>query len=232
MKATLPGASRPRIFIADDHVMFAETLRAYLERTFVVVGMVADGRSMVEESLKLMPDLVVADVSMPLLNGLDAAQRIQKQAPNMKFVFLTMHEDPNLAAAAAQLGHAGFILKNSSGRELLEAIEQVLRGRSYMTPKLQATDWVEAKARARQFSRELTKRQCDIVQLVAEGRPMKEIASILNLSIKTVEFHKYHIMHAFNVASNADLVLFALEMGLIKVDPGNKSSAQASQYTL
>jgi DNA-binding NarL/FixJ family response regulator len=232
MEAVRLNASRPRILIADDHAIFAETLRVYLERTFCVIGTAADGRSMVEEAIKLRPDLVVADISMPLLNGFEAARRIQTQAPNVKFVFLTMHEDPNLAAAAVQLGPVAFILKNSSVRELLEAIEQVLRGRSYMTPKLQATDWVEAKARARQFSRELTKRQCDIVQLVAEGRPMKEIASILNLSIKTVEFHKYHIMHAFNVASNADLVLFALEMGLIKVDPGNKSSAQASQYTL
>ena len=229
--ATLsPSASRPRILIADDHAIFAETLRAYLTKTFAVVGTVADGRSMVVEAVRLRPEIVLADVSMPLLNGIDAACRIQEQAPNVKFVFLTMHDDPNLAAAASSLGNVGFMLKSSGGRELLEAIEQVLQGRSYLTPKLRAADWVEAKARARQFSRDLTKRQRDILQMLAEGRPMKEIASILNRSIKTVEFHKYHIMHAFNVKSNADLVLFALELGLVEVDPGLKRETMADQH--
>ena len=225
---TFPSSvSRSRILIADDHAIFAETLRAYLAKTFAVVGAVADGRSMVEEAARLKPDVVLADVSMPLLNGIDAAYRIREQAPNVKFVFLTMHDDPNLAAAASALGHVGFVLKSSGGKELLEAIDQVLLGRGYLTPKLRAADWVEAKARARQFSRDLTKRQRDILQMLAEGRPMKEIASILNRSIKTVEFHKYHIMHAFNVKSNADLVLFALELGLVEADPGLKRETTA-----
>jgi DNA-binding NarL/FixJ family response regulator len=167
---------------------------------------------------------------MPLLNGFEAARRIQTQAPNVKFVFLTMHEDPNLAAAAVQLGPVAFILKNSSVRELLEAIEQVLHGRSYMTPKLKAADWVEAKARVRQFSRDLTKRQCDVLQLFAEGRAMKDIGSILKLSTKTVEFHKYRIMRAFNVRSNADLVLFALGLGLIDVEADPKLALKAPSY--
>ena len=173
---------------------------------------------MMDEAIRLSPDVIVADISMPILNGLDAARRIHEAIPHVKFVFLTMHNDPNLAAAALELGRVAFVLKHEGGQALLQAIEQVIHGRSYMTPKLRTTDWVEAKARARQQSRDLTNRQRDFLQLFAEGRPMKEIASILDLSEKTVEFHKRHIMEAFNVRSNADLVLFALERGLITVD--------------
>ena len=137
----------------------------------------------------------------------------------MKFVFLTMHDDPNLAAAALELGSVAFVLKCSGGLELLKAIEQIGQGRPYVTPKLRAEDWVAAKARARQFSKDLTKRQRDVVQLFAEGRPMKEIAGILRLSEKTVEFHKHHIMESFDIKTNADLVLFGVKRGLIVVDP-------------
>ena len=210
---------RARILIADDHTMFAEALCAYLEKTFDVVGLVADGRSMLLESVRLAPDVIVADVSMPLLNGLDAARRIREQAPEVKFVFLTMLDDLNLAAAALELGSVAFVLKRSGGLELLRAIEQILNGRSYLTPSLKVGDWVAAKARVRQFSRELTKRQRDVVQLFAEGRPMKEIAGILKLSEKTVEFHKHHIMESFDIKTNADLVLFGLKYGLIAVTP-------------
>jgi DNA-binding NarL/FixJ family response regulator len=156
---------------------------------------------------------------MPLLKGLDAARRITEQVPNARFVFLTMHDNANLAAAALELGPVAFLLKRSCGSELLKAMEQILHCRPYVTPKLKAEDWVAAKARARQFSRDLTKRQRDVVQLFAEGRPMKEIAAILNLSEKTVEFHKHHVMEAFNIKSNADLVLFGLKRGLIAVVP-------------
>jgi DNA-binding NarL/FixJ family response regulator len=186
---------------------------------FTVIGSVGDGRAMLEEAIRLKPDVIVTDVTMPLLNGLDAARRIQEKVRNARFGFLTMHNDPNLAAAALELGQVAFVLKCSGGLELLKAIGQVLDGRPYVTPRLKATDWAAAKARARQFSRELTQRQRDVVQLFAEGRPMKEIAAILNLSEKTVEFHKHHIMEAFSVKSNADLVLFALKCGLIRVDP-------------
>ncbi len=122
---------------------------------------------------------MIVDVGMPLLNGLDAAHRIKEQASKVKFVFLTMQDDPNLAAAALELGPIAFVLKHSAGSELLQAIEQVLRGQSYLTPKLRASDWVEAKVRAKQFSTEMTPRQKDIVQLLAEGRSMKEIAGVL-----------------------------------------------------
>jgi DNA-binding NarL/FixJ family response regulator len=154
---------------------------------------------------------------MPLLNGLDAARRIREQTPNVKFVFLTMLDDPNLAAAALELGPVAFVLKRSGGLELLKAIEQILHGRSYMTPNMRVGDWVAAKTRARQFSKDLTKRQRDIVQLFAEGRPMKEIAAILDLSEKTVEFHKRHIMESFDIKTNAALVLFGLKHGLITI---------------
>jgi DNA-binding NarL/FixJ family response regulator len=152
---------------------------------------------------------------MPLLNGLNAARRIKELAPKVRFIFLTMRDDPNLAAVALELGPIAFVLKHSAGSELLQAIDRVLRGQSYLTPKLKADDWVEAKTRARQFSTEMTPRQKDIVQLLAEGRSMKEIAGLLQLSQKTVEFHKHHIMVSFNFKSNADLVLFALNRGLI-----------------
>ena len=213
------SSRRPRILIADDHAIFAETLCVYLEKTFDVIGLVADGRAMLEESRKLKPDVIVTDVSMPLLNGLDAARRIREQTPNVKFVFLTMLDELNLAAAVLELGPVAFVLKCSGGLELIKAIEQILHGRSYLTPKVKVGDWVAAKARARQFSRDLTKRQRDIVQLFAEGRPMKEIATILSLSEKTVEFHKHHIMETFDIKTNAALVLFGLKHGLIAVAP-------------
>ncbi len=210
---------RPQILIADDHPVFAEGLRLLLGKNYDVIGAVADGRALIAAAARLKPNVIVVDVGMPLLNGLDAAQRIREQLPKVKIVFLTMQDDPNLAAAALEIGPVGFVLKHSAGSELLKAIGEVLRGKSYLTPKLRSEDWVVMKQRARQFSKALTARQRDIVQLCAEGRPIKEIAGQLNLSEKTVEFHKHHIMETFNLKSNADLVLFALKQGLIMLDP-------------
>jgi DNA-binding NarL/FixJ family response regulator len=143
-----------------------------------------------------------------------------------------MLDDLNLAAAALELGPIAFVLKRSGGQELLKAIDQILHGRSYLTPNLKIGDWVAAKARVRQFSRELTKRQRDIVQLFAEGRPMKEIAGILSLSEKTVEFHKHHIMESFDIKTNAGLVLFGLKHGLIAVTPEPSTVHTNGQRTL
>jgi DNA-binding NarL/FixJ family response regulator len=199
--------------------MFAEALRAYLEKAYTIVRVVSDGRAMLEAGLSLKPDVIVVDVGMPILNGLDAARRIRQQARNVKFVFLTMQDDPNLAAAALELGAVAFVLKQSAGSELQKAIEHVLHGRPYITPKMRSEDWVEAKARARQYSKELSGRQREVVQLLGEGRPLKEIAGLLGLSEKTVEFHKQHIMESFSIKSNADLVLFALKHGLISLNP-------------
>jgi|SRR5580692_561060 DNA-binding NarL/FixJ family response regulator len=219
MEIVSARGTSPRLLIADDHAMFAETLRVFLEKTATVVGVVTDGRAMVAEAMRLHPDVVVVDVGMPLLNGLDAARRIKEQLPNIKFVFLTMRDDPNLAAAALELGAIGFVLKHSAGPELLKAVDYVLHGKPYVTPKLRAEDWVATKLRARQYSRDMTPRQKEVVQLLGEGRSIKEIADILALSEKTVEFHKHQIRELFNLHSTADLVLFAVKRGLVSINP-------------
>jgi DNA-binding NarL/FixJ family response regulator len=217
MAGSSPQDFRPRVLIADDHAIFAESLRDHLQKRFNIVGISLDGRALVRDAIRLEPDIVVVDVGMPLLNGLDAARRVQDEAPGVKFVFLTMQNDANLAAAVLELGAVGFVLKQSGASELLKAIESVLEGKPYLTPRLKTQDWAAAKARARQYYRDLTPRQRDVVQLFAEGRSMKEIADILSVSHKTVEFHKHQVMELFNLSSNADLVLFALQHGLIHV---------------
>jgi DNA-binding NarL/FixJ family response regulator len=219
MESVSKDRARPRFLIADDHAIFAEALRVFLERTYPVVGMVADGRALIEAALRFRPEVIVADVGMPVLNGLDAARRIRVDAPNVKFIFLTMQADPNLAAAALELGLIGFVLKHATGNELLKAIDHVLHGKAYLSPQVRANDWVATKACARQFTKELSHRQREIVQLYAEGRSIKEIASVLNLSEKTIEFHKHHIMEAFHLKSNAGLILYALKHRLVFADP-------------
>lgn len=218
--------SHPSLLIADDHTLFLETLKCFLEKMHVVIGTVTDGRALVTEALRLKPDVIIVDFGMPLLNGLDAARRIREQLPNARFVFLTMNEDPNLAAAALELGRTGFVLKHSAVAELLTAIDHIWQGKPYISLKIRPEDWVEQRARARQFSKPLTPRQCDIVQLFAEGYCMKEIAAHLNLSLKTIEFHKHQIMEDFNLKSNADLVLFAVKEGLIAVNPEISTSSR------
>jgi DNA-binding NarL/FixJ family response regulator len=205
----------PRVLIADDHSLVAEALRSLLEKSCDVVGIVADGRRMLKEAPALKPDVIVVDIGMPLLNGLDAAHRLKEVIPATRFVFLTMQDDPNLAAAALNLGAVGYVLKHAAPSELLKAIAEVLQGRSFITAKLRSENWEIRKARAQQASKELTARQQEVLQLLAEGRPMKEIADILQVSEKTVMFHKYHIMDTFNLKNNADLVLFALKHHLI-----------------
>ena len=210
--------SRPQILIADDHVIFTDGLCLLLAKRYNVVGTVTDGRALIREAVRLKPDVIVVDIGMPLLNGLDAAERVREQLPKVKLVFLTMQDNPNLAAAALELGSAAFVLKHSAGSELLKAIDQVMRGKCYVTPNLRPEDWAVQKNRARRYAKRLTPRQREIVQMCAEGRQIKEIAGHLNLSEKTIEFHKHHIMQAFNLKSNADLVLLALKEGLISLD--------------
>ena len=206
---------RSRVLIADDHSVVAEGLHSLLEKKYEVVGIVPDGRELLVQASKLKPDVIVLDIGMPLLNGLDAAERLNSSLPQTKFVFLTMKDDPNLAAAALKLGAVAYVLKQTAASELLKAVSEVLQGRSYVTAKLRADNWEVSETRARQFSKKLTRRQQEVVQLLAEGRPMKEVADILKISEKTVMFHKYHIMHSFNLKSNADVVLFALKRHLI-----------------
>jgi DNA-binding NarL/FixJ family response regulator len=212
---TVSAQSSTRILIADDHTIFAEVLRVYLEKRYCIVGVVQDGRAMVSEAVRLRPDIVIVDQAMPKLNGLDAAWRIREQCPRIKFVFLTMDDDPNLAAATLELGPIGFVLKYSGGSELSRAIDNVLRGKTYLTAKLRPVDWAEAKQRAQLCRKEMTPRQKDVLKMVAEGRALKEIAGVLGVSQKTVEFHKHSIMQSFGFKSNADLVLFALQRGFI-----------------
>ncbi len=206
---------RPRILLADDHAIVVDGLRALLEKCYDVVGVVADGRTLVSEAPALRPDVVVVDVSMPSLNGLDAAARLMTVLPDVKLVFLTMQDDRNLAAATLRLGAVGYVLKHSAASELMTAISEVLEGRSYVTPKLRPENWAVRDTRAQQYSKELTPRQRDVLQLLAEGRPMKEIAGILEVSEKTIMFHKYHIMQQFNLKNNAEIVLFAVKQHLI-----------------
>jgi DNA-binding NarL/FixJ family response regulator len=180
-----------------------------------VIGVVQDGRQLVAEAPALSPDVIVLDIGMPLLNGLNAAERLKQSLPQAKFVFLTMHDDPNLAAAALNLGAVGYVLKSAALKELMTAISEVLQGRAYVTPRLRPENWAVKEERAKQFSKDLTPRQQEVLQLLAEGRPMKEVAHILKISERTVMFHKYHIMEAFNIKSNAELVLFAAKRHLI-----------------
>jgi DNA-binding NarL/FixJ family response regulator len=186
-----------------------------LQKSYDVIGIVRDGRELLVEAPKLEPDLIVLDIGMPALNGLDAAEQLKQFLPNVKFVFLTMKDDPNLAAAALKLGKVGYVLKHSLSSELLHAASEVLQGNTYVTPRLRSEDWAVQESRARQFSKELTPRQKEVLQLLAEGRPMKEVAQILKVSEKAIMFHKYRIMASFNLKNNAELVLFALKHHLI-----------------
>ncbi len=215
MSAETQPARRPRVLLADDHGVVAEGIRSLLEKQYDVIGVVMDGRALLAEASRVQPDVIVLDIAMPLLNGLDAGKKIRDILPKVKLVFLTMQTDPALAAAALQLGPIGFVLKHSAASELLTAIADVLRGKAYVTARLKPADWQVQQSRAKQFGRELTQRQREVLQLLSEGRPMKEIADILNVSQKTVMFHKYEIMKSFHIKSNPELVLFALKNGLI-----------------
>ena len=210
---------RPTLLIADDHAMFVEVLKCFLERNYVVIGAVTDGRSLITQAVQLKPDMIIVDIGMPLLNGWDAARRIREQLPNVRLVFLTMQDNAHLAAAALELGNAGFVLKHAAASELVIAIEQVWQGKPYVSPKLRSRVYAEHSTQARPLPKSLTPRQRDIVQLFAEGYGLKEIAARLNLSLKTIEFHKHHIMEEFNLKSNADLVLLAVTKGLIAINP-------------
>jgi DNA-binding NarL/FixJ family response regulator len=206
------------VLLADDHAMVAEGLQALLKDSFDLIGVVHDGRALLEAAETLRPDVIVTDVSMPLMNGLEAIRQIRARRPDAKVIVLTMHRDTHLAAEAFRAGVSGYLLKVSPGEELINAIREVARGRSYVTTLL-AKDLIalliEAGGPIREDGSALTPRQREVLQLVAEGRTMKEVASILNISPRTAESHKYEIMQVLGVQTTAELIQYAMRQKLI-----------------
>jgi DNA-binding NarL/FixJ family response regulator len=208
---------RPRVLLADDHRLLREAFSRLLEPTCNVVGAVADGRAMLAAAKELRPDIVVLDIAMPLLNGLDAARQLKQTMPEVRIIFLTMSEDADVAAEAFRVGASGYLLKNSAASELLQAIQEVSRGRSYVTPLATRglVDVLLHKREPERTSIELSPRQREVLQLLAEGHTMKEIARILKITPRTVAFHKYSMMDLLGVASSAELVQFAIKQHIV-----------------
>lgn len=209
--------NRPRVLLADDHHLIRDAISRLLESNCEVVGAVADGRAVLNEVPRLRPEIVVLDVAMPLLNGLDTARQLRHVSPEVRIIFLTMSEDSDIAAEAFRAGASGYLLKNSSATELLQAIREVARGRSYVTPLVTGglVDHLLHPADPKSRSAELSERQCEVLQLLAEGHTMKEIACLLKISPRTVAFHKYAMMEQLQVKSNAALVKVALKRHLV-----------------
>lgn len=212
---------RPRILLADDHRLFLEGLRSLLDADFEIVGTVENGRALIAEVEKHHPDLIVADISMPLLNGIEATAQIKKIDPDMKIILLTMHPDVTYAARGFEAGASGYVLKHAATDELLTAIEQSLKGQTYVTPRI-AGELLqfykrEGTMRRKLTGRKLTPRQREVLQLLAEGHSAKEVAAILDISTRTVEFHKYRMMQELNLKSSAELIQYAIKHGIISI---------------
>ncbi len=211
---------RPRVIMADDHSLILAGLRKLVEADCDVVAAVEDGRALIEAAERLNPDVILLDISMPLLNGLDAARQLNKAMPETKLIFLTMHSSPTYATQAFEAGASGYLLKRSAASELQQAIRSVLSGHHYLTPLI-TKDVLAAVLKQRTGPRgdsattALTSRQREVLQLVAEGRGTKEIATILNVTVKTIEFHKAGIMRQLDLHSTAELTKYALTEGLI-----------------
>lgn len=213
-------AKRPRVLLADDHTLVLEGLRRLLQDQCELVGMVEDGRALVEVAPRLAPDLILLDISMPLLNGLDAARRLRKLAPGSRIIFLTMHADPTYASEAFAAGAAGYLLKRSAASELAAAIATVLDGRRYLTPliprdALQAG--VPRSVTVPPTLGRLTPRQREVLQLVAEGHAVKDVAARLGISVKTVEFHKVGLMDRLGVRTTSELTKYAVAHGVTEL---------------
>ncbi len=208
--------NRPRVLIADDHELLVEAFVKLLEAEVEVVGKVLDGRALLAQAPRLKPDIIVLDISMPGLNGLEAGEQIKQIMPDVKLIFLTMHEDPNLAVEAFRLGASGYLLKRSAASELFQAVQEVFRGRTYVTPLI-AEGMIEAFAQdpERRKVSKLTPRQREILQLLAEGNSMKEVAAILNITPRTVAFHKYQMMERLGLKSNAELIRLAIKEQIV-----------------
>lgn len=212
------SANRPRILIADDHTLVAELCKRLLETEFDVVGIVSDGRALLRAAAKVKPDLIVVDVAMPELNGLDAGRQLKEMLPAVKLVYLTMNADVDVAAEALRQGGSAYLLKTCASSEVVTAVREVLRGGIYISralPKdtinyLRRHDTTLVKKEAR-----LTERQREVLQLLAEGKVMKEVGAELNMTTRTVAFHKYRIMEVLGAKSNADLVRYAVRSHLV-----------------
>src|ERR1041384_279936 len=203
---------RPRVILADDHTLMLDALKNLIEPEFEVVGTFSDGHSLVEGAVELNPNVIVLDIGMPTMNGLNAGQRLKQAIPMVKLVYLTMNHDPDVAGEAFRLGASGFVLKTSAATELLQAIRQVVRGGYYVTPlmtKGMDGSFVQNfKQRKNKYS--LTLRQKEVLQLLAEGRSMKEVAFVLHVSPRTIAFHKYTMMEHLHITSSAELIEYAL----------------------
>jgi len=209
--------TRPRVLLADDHRLLREAFTRLLEPECEVVGAVADGRALLMAAPDLRPDIVVLDVAMPLLNGLDAARQLKRTMPKVKVIFLTMSEDSDVAAEAFRAGASGYLLKNSAASELVQAIREVSLGRSYVTP-LATQGLVETflhNAKPSSKATDLSPRQREVLQLLAEGHTMKEIARLLKITPRTVAFHKYSMMEQLEITSSAELIQFAFKQHLV-----------------
>jgi DNA-binding NarL/FixJ family response regulator len=209
---------RPRILIADDHTLVAELCRKLLETEFDVVGTVNNGRALVRAAIDLKPDVIVVDIAMPVLNGLDGGQQVKEMLPAVKLLFLTMNGDPELAAEAFRRGASGYLLKTCAASELVIAVRDVLRGKLYMSRTLPKDTINYMRRQERKMVDEdarLTERQREVLQLLAEGKVMKEIGGMLNMTTRTVAFHKYRIMEVLGAKSNAELVRYAVRKHLV-----------------
>ncbi|HUC77459.1 MAG TPA: response regulator transcription factor [Vicinamibacterales bacterium] len=207
--------SKPRVLLADDHTLLLEAFQKLLADECEIVGVATNGRALVTAAATLRPDVIVVDVTMPLLNGIDAARQIKQTSPDVRIIFLTMNEDPNLAAEAFRAGASGYLLKRSAASELVTAIREVVKHRSYITP-LVAEGLVGSMLHGLEIRpTSLTPRQREIVQLVSEGRSMKEVASILNIAPRTVAFHKYRIMEQLHLKTTAELIQYAIRNHIV-----------------
>ena len=210
--------SRSRILIADDHNLVAELCKRLLETEFDVVGVVNDGRALVRAASELKPDVIVLDIAMPILNGLDAGRQVKEILPAMKLVYLTMNPDVDVAAEAFRCGASGYLLKTCASAEMVVAVRQVLRGKTYMSSALSRDTVNFLRRRDKQLVNEddrLTERQREVLQLLAEGKVMKEVGDILHMTTRTVAYHKYRMMEVLGAKSNAELVKYAVRNHMV-----------------
>jgi DNA-binding NarL/FixJ family response regulator len=208
---------RPRVLLADDHSLLIAGIRRILQEHVELVGIAKDGREFVKAARELRPDVALVDIGMPLLNGIDAARQISKEAPEIKIIFLTMHTEPDYVIEAIKTGVPGFLLKSSAEEELICAIRTVMAGGRYITPLIPGSllESILPKLQEKPPAGELSFRQREVLQLIAEGRTAKEIADILHVSTKTAEYHRYQIMRKLDLHSTAELTKYAMQKGLI-----------------